>query len=104
MAFNQISEKNGVKIFLVDFDPQETGESQNFREASSLTILLEDFLNNKSPKPRTCEEGELSRSLERFTADMPRSEAFILSTYPMSKRIGRVQAFPWQQGLAELGL
>jgi predicted AAA+ superfamily ATPase len=45
-----------------------------------------------------------TRSLERFAADMPRSEAFILSTDPMAKRIGQVQAFPWQQGLAELGL
>jgi uncharacterized protein len=45
-----------------------------------------------------------TRSLERFAADMPRSEAFILSTDPGAKRIGKVQAFPWQQGLAELGL
>jgi uncharacterized protein len=45
-----------------------------------------------------------TRSLERFAADMPRSEAFILSTDPVAKRIGKVQAFTWQQGLAELGL
>ena len=45
-----------------------------------------------------------TRSLERFAADMPGSEAFILSTDPMAKRIGRVQAFPWPQGLAAIGL
>jgi uncharacterized protein len=45
-----------------------------------------------------------TRSLERFVADMPLSEAFILSTDPMAKRIGQIQVFPWQQGLAELGL
>jgi predicted AAA+ superfamily ATPase len=45
-----------------------------------------------------------SRSLEKFAADMPRSEAFILSTDPVAKRISRVSAFPWQQGLRELGL
>ena len=45
-----------------------------------------------------------TRSLERFAADMPKSEAFILSTDPMAKRIGKVKAFPWQQGLKELGL
>lgn len=45
-----------------------------------------------------------TRSLERFAADMPKSEAFLLSTDPLAKRIGRIQAFPWQQGLAELGL
>jgi predicted AAA+ superfamily ATPase len=45
-----------------------------------------------------------TRSLEKFIADMPRSEAFILSTDPVAKRIGHVRAFPWQQGLAELGL
>ena len=44
------------------------------------------------------------RSLERFAADILKSEAFILSTDPMAKRIGRVKAFPWQQGLKELGL
>ena len=45
-----------------------------------------------------------TRSLERFAADIPRSEAFILSTDPMAKRIGKVKALPWQQGLGELGL
>jgi predicted AAA+ superfamily ATPase len=45
-----------------------------------------------------------TRSLERFAADMPKSEAFILSTDPKAKRIGKVKAFPWQQGLMELGL
>jgi predicted AAA+ superfamily ATPase len=45
-----------------------------------------------------------TRSLERFVSDIPKSEAFILSTDPKSKRIGKVKAFPWQQGLKELGL
>ena len=45
-----------------------------------------------------------TRSLERFAADIPKSAAFILSTDPMAKRIGKVKAFPWQQGLEELGL
>jgi hypothetical protein len=45
-----------------------------------------------------------TRSLERFAADMPKSEAFILSTDPMAKRVDKVKAFPWQQGLKELGL
>jgi len=45
-----------------------------------------------------------TKSLERFAADMPKSEAFILSTDPMAKRIGKVKAFPWQQGLKEIGL
>jgi uncharacterized protein len=45
-----------------------------------------------------------TRSLERFSADIPKSEAFILSTDPKAKRIGKVKAFPWQQGLRELGL
>jgi predicted AAA+ superfamily ATPase len=45
-----------------------------------------------------------TRSLERFAADMPKSESFILSTDPMAKQIGKVKAFPWQQGLKELGL
>jgi uncharacterized protein len=45
-----------------------------------------------------------TRSLERFTADIPKSEAFILSTDPKAKRIGKVKSFPWQQGLKELGL
>ena len=45
-----------------------------------------------------------TRSLERFAADMPKSEAFILSKDPKAKRIGKVKAFPWQQGLKELGL
>jgi predicted AAA+ superfamily ATPase len=45
-----------------------------------------------------------TRSLERFAADIPKSEAFILSTDPKAKRIGKVQSFPWQQGLKELGL
>lgn len=45
-----------------------------------------------------------TRSLERFAADMPRTEAYVLSTDPIPKRIGRVLAFPWQRGLAELGL
>jgi predicted AAA+ superfamily ATPase len=45
-----------------------------------------------------------TRSLVRFAADMPRSKAFILSTDPMAKRMGRVRAFPWKQGLVELGL
>jgi predicted AAA+ superfamily ATPase len=45
-----------------------------------------------------------TRSLERFAADMPKSEAIILSTDPTAKRIGNVKAFPWQQGLKELGL
>jgi uncharacterized protein len=45
-----------------------------------------------------------TRTLERFASDMPKSAAFILSTDPMAKRIGKVKAFPWQQGLKELGL
>lgn len=45
-----------------------------------------------------------TRSLERFAADIPKSEAFILSADPKAKRIGKVKAFPWQQGLKELGL
>ncbi len=45
-----------------------------------------------------------TRSLERFAADMPKAEAFILSTDPIVKRIGKVVAFPWQRGLKELGL
>ena len=45
-----------------------------------------------------------TRSLERFVADIPKSEAFILSTDPKAKRIGKVKAFSWQQGLKELGL
>lgn len=45
-----------------------------------------------------------TRSLERFVADIPKSEAFILSMDPMPKPIGKVKAFPWQQGLKELGL
>jgi hypothetical protein len=45
-----------------------------------------------------------ARSLERFVADIPKSEAFIPSTDPKAKRIGKVKAFPWQQGLKELGL
>ncbi len=45
-----------------------------------------------------------TRSLERFAADISKSEAFILSTDPKAKRIGKVKAFPWQQGLKELGL
>jgi hypothetical protein len=36
-----------------------------------------------------------TRSLEKFAADTPQLAAFILSTDPMAKRIGRVQAFPW---------
>jgi len=45
-----------------------------------------------------------TRSLERFAADISKSEAFILSTDPKAKRIGKVKALPWQQGLKELGL
>jgi hypothetical protein len=45
-----------------------------------------------------------ARSLDKFAADMPKSEAFILSTDPMAKRIGNIKAFPWQQGLKEIGL
>jgi predicted AAA+ superfamily ATPase len=45
-----------------------------------------------------------ARSLERFASDIPKSEAFILSTDPKAKRIGKVKAFPWQQGLKEIGL
>jgi predicted AAA+ superfamily ATPase len=44
------------------------------------------------------------RTLERFAADMPSSEAFLLSRDPVAKRIGRVQALPWQRGLVALGL
>jgi hypothetical protein len=45
-----------------------------------------------------------TRSLEKFAADIPKSEAFILSTDPVAKQIGNVKGFPWQQGQKELGL
>lgn len=45
-----------------------------------------------------------TRSLERMAADIPNAEPFLLSTDPLSKQIGKVRAFPWQQGLVELGL
>jgi hypothetical protein len=45
-----------------------------------------------------------TRSLERFAADMPKAESFLLSRDPVPKRIGRVRALPWQQGLTEIGI
>jgi predicted AAA+ superfamily ATPase len=44
------------------------------------------------------------KSLQKFSADMPKAEAFLLSRDPVPKKIGRVLALPWQQGLAEMGI
>jgi uncharacterized protein len=45
-----------------------------------------------------------TKSLEKFGADMPGTESFLLSRDPVARRIGRIQALPWQQGLLELGI
>jgi predicted AAA+ superfamily ATPase len=45
-----------------------------------------------------------TRSLERFAAAMPRTQAFCLSRDRAAKKIGSIYALPWQQGLRELGL
>jgi len=45
-----------------------------------------------------------TRSLERFAAAMPGTEAFCLSRDRIPRKIGSVRALPWQQGLCELGL
>lgn len=44
------------------------------------------------------------RSLERLGKDIPNSEAFCFTCDPIPKKIGRVSCFPWQRGLAEIGL
>ncbi len=45
-----------------------------------------------------------TKSLRRFSADIPGSEAYVLSMDPIAKQIGSVRAFPWRRGLAEIGL
>lgn len=45
-----------------------------------------------------------TRTLERFYKDFGKAEAFCLSRDPIPKKIGSVQALPWDQGLKELGL
>jgi predicted AAA+ superfamily ATPase len=45
-----------------------------------------------------------TRPLERFAADVPGAEAWCLSRDRVARKIGSVNALPWLQGLAELGL
>jgi predicted AAA+ superfamily ATPase len=45
-----------------------------------------------------------TRSLERLAADIPGAEAFCVSRDQTARRIGTVNALPWQRTLAELGL
>lgn len=45
-----------------------------------------------------------TRALERFLPDFPKAEAFCLSRDTRGKKIGRVSALPWNEGLKEIGL
>ena len=45
-----------------------------------------------------------TRALERFLPDFPKAEAFCFSRDPRGKKIGRVSALPWNEGLKEIGL
>ena len=44
-----------------------------------------------------------TKSLEHFLKDFPKGEAFLLSRDPNPKKIGNVQALPWQMGFKEIG-
>ncbi|MBA7705489.1 hypothetical protein ES703_114319 [subsurface metagenome] len=45
-----------------------------------------------------------TRILEGFLKDFSRAEGFCLSRDPIAKKIGRVNALPWMEGLKEIGL
>lgn len=45
-----------------------------------------------------------TRTLERFAKDFKKAEAFCFSQDPTPKKIGKVLALPWQEGLRALGL
>lgn len=43
-------------------------------------------------------------TLARLHADFPNSEAFCLSLDPIPKRIGAIEALPWERGITALGI
>lgn len=48
MALDQIAEQDGVKVFLMNFNPQVPLETRDFGKASALPILLERLLDSKA--------------------------------------------------------
>lgn len=46
----------------------------------------------------------MTKHLEKFRADIPRAEAYLLSLDPVPQKIGNVTCLPWAEGLAAVGL
>lgn len=49
-------------------------------------------------------EASMTKHLEKFRADIPRAEAYLLSLDPVPQKIGNVTCLPWAEGLAAVGL
>lgn len=49
-------------------------------------------------------DASMTKHLEKFRADIPRAEAFLLSLDPVPQKIGNVTCLPWQDGLAAVAL
>ena len=52
MTLDQVPEQDGMKVFLVDLDPQVPVEADDFRESPGFPELLECLLDGKSPLRR----------------------------------------------------
>lgn len=83
--FSYLRTKDGVKIDLI------------IKRPGQKTALVE--IKSKSKV-----DDRDGQHLERIHKDLGSSECFLLSQDPIAKKIGNVRAFPWQQGIIELGL
>ena len=61
-------------------------------------IALVEIKSKTKVDDRDCQH------LESIQKDLPNSECFLLSQDSVAKKIGKVKAFSWQQGITELGL